>query len=77
MSQWKNFRAPASEASTASAVSGPLDLPPDAAFDRMRGHAFVESRLLIDVAADVLAHRLRLDRPPPGQPPTSPSPPDR
>lgn len=54
-----------------------LDLPPDAAFDRMRGHAFVESRLLIDVAADILAHRLRLDRPPPGQPPTSPSPPDR
>jgi hypothetical protein len=54
-----------------------LDLPPDAAFDRMRGHAFVESRLLIDVAADILAHRLRLDRPPPGQPPTSPSPPGR
>jgi hypothetical protein len=39
-----------------------LGLSPDDAFDRLRGHAFVESRLLVDVASDVLARRLRLDR---------------
>ena len=61
----------------AGMVAEQLSLPPDAAFDRMRGHAFVESRLLVDVAADILAHRLRLDRPPPEQPPTSPSASDR
>ena len=56
----------------AGMVAEQLGLPPDAAFDRMRGHAFVESRLLVDVASDVLAHRLRLDQPPPEQPSTSP-----
>jgi len=29
-------------------------------------HAFVESRLLVDVASDVLARRLRLDQEPDG-----------
>jgi len=32
-----------------------LRLTPEAAFDRLRGHAFVEGRLLVDVASDVLA----------------------
>jgi hypothetical protein len=56
----------------AGMVAEQLGLPPDAAFDRMRGHAFLESRLLVDVASDILAHRLRLDRPPPEQPSTFP-----
>ncbi|WP_433784692.1 GAF domain-containing protein [Actinomycetospora sp. CA-101289] len=43
-----------------------LDLNPDDAFDRLRGHAFVESRLLVDVASDVLARRLRFDQEPDG-----------
>jgi hypothetical protein len=43
-----------------------LGLSPDEAFDQMRGHAFTESRLLVDVASDILAHRLRLDRSPHG-----------
>jgi hypothetical protein len=43
-----------------------LGLSTDDAFDRLRGHAFVESRLLVDVASDVLARRLRLDQEPNG-----------
>lgn len=58
----------------AGVVAEQLGLPADAAFDRIRGHAFVESRLLIDVASDILAHRLRLDPTPP-EGPSSPSPP--
>ena len=38
-----------------------LGLDPDAAFDRLRAHAFAQGRLLVDVAVDVLARRLRLD----------------
>lgn len=38
-----------------------LGVSTDAAFDRLRAHAFVESRLLVDVASDVLAHRVHLD----------------
>ena len=48
----------------AGVLAEQLELPPAAAFDRMRGYAFTEGRLLVDVAADVLAHRLRLDRVP-------------
>jgi hypothetical protein len=55
----------------AGMVAEQLGVPPDEAFDRLRGHAFVEGRFLVDVASDVLAHRLRLDRPPPDQPPNS------
>ena len=43
-----------------------LGLSTDDAFDRLRGHPFGESRLLVDVASDVLAHRLRLDQEPDG-----------
>ncbi|MEJ2863564.1 GAF domain-containing protein [Actinomycetospora flava] len=46
----------------AGMVAEQLHVSTDAAFDRLRGHAFVESRLLVDVASDVLAHRLRLDQ---------------
>lgn len=49
----------------AGMVAEQLGVPPREAFDRMRGHAFVENRLLVDVAADILAHRLSLDEPPP------------
>ncbi|MFC5140023.1 GAF and ANTAR domain-containing protein [Actinomycetospora rhizophila] len=50
----------------AGMVAEQLGVSPDAAFDRLRGHAFVENRLLVEVASDVLAHRLRLDRVPDG-----------
>jgi AmiR/NasT family two-component response regulator len=35
-----------------------LDVGADAALARMRAHAFVEGRLLIEVARDVVARRL-------------------
>jgi hypothetical protein len=50
----------------AGMVAQQLGLSTDAAFDRLRGRAFVESRLLVDVASDVLAHRVRLDQAPDG-----------
>jgi hypothetical protein len=52
----------------AGMVAEQLGVFTDAAFDRLRGHAFIEGRLLVDVASDVLAHRLRLDRGPDGHP---------
>ena len=52
----------------AGMVAEQLRLSPDAAFDRLRGHAFLENRLLVDVAADVVGHRLRLDLAPPEEP---------
>lgn len=52
-----------------------LGVPPDAAFDRMRGHAFVENRLLVDVASDILSHRLHLDPATPEGPSNNVSPP--
>jgi GAF domain-containing protein len=42
-----------------------LDLPAAAALARMRAHAFGHGRKLRDVAADIVAGRLRLDRDPP------------
>ena len=60
----------------AGMVAEQLGVAPDAAFDRMRGHAFVENRLLVDVASDILAHRLHLDPAPP-EGPCSPAGPPR
>jgi hypothetical protein len=38
-----------------------LDVPIEEAFMRLRAHAFTTDRRLSDVAADIVAHRLRLD----------------
>jgi hypothetical protein len=40
-------------------VLAQLGVNPDQALARMRGYAFVEQRLLIDVARDVVSHRLQ------------------
>ena len=40
-------------------VLAQLDISPDAALARLRAHAFVEQRLLIDVAREVVGRRLR------------------
>jgi AmiR/NasT family two-component response regulator len=40
-------------------VLAQLDISADAALARLRAHAFVEQRLLIDVARDVVGRRLR------------------
>jgi AmiR/NasT family two-component response regulator len=40
-------------------VLAQLDISAEAALARMRGHAFVEQRLLIDVAGDIVSRRLR------------------
>ncbi len=62
----------------AGMVSVQLDTSPDVALVRLRAHAFTAERPLLEVAADVVARRLRFDdseagtsttpRPPPGDP---------
>jgi hypothetical protein len=42
-------------------VAAQLDTDPDTAFARLRARAFADGRRLSDVAADVVARRLRLD----------------
>lgn len=43
-------------------VSAQLGVPPDDAFVRLQAHAFADERPLGEVAADVVARRLRLER---------------
>lgn len=43
-------------------TSAQLGVPLDVAFVRLRGHSFAENRRLRDVASDVVARRLRLER---------------
>jgi hypothetical protein len=45
-------------------LTGQLGLPPAAAFARLRAYAYAQDRRLADVAADIVARRLRLHRDP-------------
>jgi hypothetical protein len=58
----------------AGTVAEQLHLAPGAAFDRLRGHAFAQGWLLLDVAAEVLARRLRLGDLSPEDPDRDPRP---